>query len=748
MTSIADARRLAALPFAGALAFAAPVLLLPLLAPSFGSGPALLPSLLALHLLGCAVGARWTALPGWIAATIVGLALISPWPSLALHAHAPWIGFALVLLCALAAGRWTVALLSATPSSTRPAAYALETAGGILAVGSLVTWAFARHDLLFLHQALGIATLAGAALSATRRGDPTDSVAAPAVLPTRAMLALSAWSGFQFFHAEVAWTHRLAQVHTNSATAFGIVSLAVLVGMPLGALLSRRLRTLPVLAVAALGASLSLPFLQASLADGLAIPTARTDFPWVLLLHTLLAIVPAAAGASLLYPWLLERTSGAKAIAILAAANLLGGLGGALAAGWVSLPAFGLQTSLWIPSVGWALVAILTAPASRRALWAVVGIALGIATAVAWNETLVPRSDYRVVDRIETWSGRVETVERGEHTFLLYNGSYALGGSRSVASQTWQAEFAMALRPNAQEVFVLGLGTGITAGALARSPAIKRARVVELLPAVETMARRHFSPWAGPLFSDPRFAIETGDARTALREDLSRYDLILGDLFLPWLPGAELLMGREHFESVRDHLAPGGLFVQWLPLYQIPEASFLDILATASAVFPSVHLFREGHDPRSPMIALVAAAPGGPLRGEGSDPAILEFWSGNAESLQDLPRRESSGLDNRLRLGLTSGGHFPGMPPKEEALDGFRYARWIGERLLNGPPHLDPDILAFGPESWRPVVRGWFLQQAFAQRLGGNEPLADSLSAQASRVDSLPSLEKAPSATP
>lgn len=748
MTSIADARRLAALPFAGALAFAAPVLLLALLAPSFGSGPALLPSVLALHLLGCAVGSRWNALPGWIAATIVGLALLSPWPSLALHAHAPWMGFALVLLCAVAAGRWTVALLSATHSSARPSAYALETSGGILAVGSLVTWAFAHHDLLFLHHALGVATLAGAALSAMLRGDPTDSVKTSEVFPTRAVLALSAWSGFQFFHAEIAWTHRLAQVHTNSATAFGIVSLAVLVGMPLGALLSRRLRSLPVLAIVALGASLSLPLLQGSLVEGLAIPTARTDFPWGLLLQTLLAIVPAAAGASLLYPWLLERSSGAKALGLLAVANLLGGLGGALAAGWVSLPAFGLQTSLWIPSVGWALVAILTAPASRRALWAVVGVFLAGATAVAWNETLVPRSDYRVVDRIETWSGRVETVERGEHTFLLYNGSYALGGSRSVASQTWQAQLAMALRPNAREVFVLGLGTGITAGALAHSPAIQRARVVELLPAVETMARRHFAPWAGNLFSDPRFSLETGDARTALRDDPRRYDLILGDLFLPWLPGAELLMGREHFESVRDHLAPGGLFVQWLPLYQIPEASFLDILATASSVFPSVHLFREGHDPRSPMIALVATAPGGTLRGEGSEPAILESWSGNAASIPDLDRREPSDLDNRLRLGLASGGHFPGMPPKEEALDGFRYARWIGERLLKGPPHLDPDLQAYGPESWRPAARGWFLLRASVQRLGGNEPLADSLTALAARVDSFPSLAKAPAAIP
>lgn len=748
MTSLADARRRAALPFAGALAFAAPVLLLPLLAPSFGSGPALLPAMLAVHLLGCALGSRLIAIPGSIGGAVAGLALVSPVPSLALHANAPWIGFALVLLCAIGAGRWSVALLAGLPARGRSGGYAFETAGGMFAVGALVTFGFADHDLLFLHQALGVATLAGAALSTKLPEGRTDPVEpSDCVLPW-GMLALSAWSGFQFFHAEVAWTHRLAQVHTNSATAFGIVSLAVLAGMPIGAILSRHLRSIPALAIAALVATLSLPLLQGSLVGALAAPTARTDFPWGLFLQTLGAIVPAAAGASLLYPWLLQRSTGRKTVAALAVANLLGGLVGAMAAGWSTLPWVGLQASLWAPAAGWALVAILAAPAPRRALSAVAGVFLAGATWVAWNETLAPRSDYRVVDRIETWSGRVETVERDEHLFLLYNGSYALGGSRSVASQTWQAQLALALRPRAQEVFVLGLGTGITAGALARSPAIHHARVVELLPAVEVMARGHFEPWAAPLFSDPRFAIETGDGRTALRDDPARYDLILGDLFLPWLAGAELLMGREHFESVRDHLAPGGLFVQWLPLYQIPEESFLDILATAASVFPNVHLFREGHDPRTPMIALVAAGPGGSLRGLGSDPAILEFWSGNVASLPGLADRETSRLDNRIRLGLASGGHFPGMPPKEEALDGFRYARWIGERLLNGPPHLDPDLIAFGPEAWRPAVRGWFRQQAFLQRLGGNDALADSLTTQAARVDSLPSLGKPPTLIP
>ena len=52
--------------------------------------------------------------------------------------------------------------------------------------------------------------------------------------------------------------------------------------------------------------------------------------------------------------------------------------------------------------------------------------------------------------------------------------------------------------------------------------------------------------------------------------------MIVADLFVPWQAGAASLWTREHFAAVRARLAPGGLFCQWLPLYQLGAARVRD----------------------------------------------------------------------------------------------------------------------------------------------------------------------------
>lgn len=727
MTRFDSVRRGVAIGLAGALVFAAPVLFQPILAPSWGSGPTLIAALLFLSLLGGAIGARLTGLQGWISALILAIALIAPWPAAALDSKSPLLACALVFTTALLAARWSVALLS-DPPGPRPLWYALETAGGCFGVFGLLVWGFAHYELTELARIAGILAGAGAILSLGLAPTPAASNAkAFSVRSIAPILLLSAWSGFQFFHAETVWAHHFAQVHTNSAMAFGLVALAMLVGLPLGSLAARRIPDLRWLALVALGGGIVLPFFQGNLAGDFGRSLAHDAFPWDLLFASLLTLVPGAAAISLLFPWLMARIDQPRDISSLVAANLVGGLLGACAAGLLSLPFAGLQTSLWLPSIGWALFAVGAArQGTQRWVAATISVALLAAIWTLWSGALKPRPDYVVLDRAEGWSGRVEYVERGEYTYLVYNGSYALGGTRSVASQSWQAGLAMALRPGARDIFVLGLGTGITAATLTHSKSLRHARVVELLPQVVVLAKRHFVPWTGPLFSDPRFEIETGDARTTLRDDTARYDLILGDLFLPWLPGAELLMGREHFTSVRDHLRPGGLFVQWLPLFQLTEPVFNDILATANSVFGDVHLYRENHDPNAPMIALVAAAPGSHIGAAGVLPEIVETWTGSTSGMPFLDGVPAWTHDNRLKRGIASGGINPGQPPASLALAGADYVDWVTRVFRARFPDADAPLGSFGPDAWRHAARGFFLLQEATSRQRGDFALADT----------------------
>lgn len=713
--------------FAGALVYGTPILLQSILAPSWGAGPGQLGILLCLNLLGGAAGARWNALPGWLAAGILAIALLSPWPNRALVTESAIPACALVFACGFLSGRWTVSLLS-VPAGKRHLWYALETTGGALAILSLLVWGMASFDLPALCRLAGLLAMVGGAFSfglvPGREAGSDKTNPTPRRIPE---LLLAAWSGFQFFHSQIAWTHHFAQSHPNSTTAFGIVSLSMVAGVPLGAIAARKCPSIRMVALLSLGGTLLLPAAQTSVLRSFGTTMARADFPWDLLGASLLAIVPAAAASALLFPWLLSRWERSDRLGELVAANLAGGLAGALVAGWITLPMAGLHAGVWIVSLGWCVVAVVPA-APKGARWAAGAGALGMSILGwnLWDGPLAPRPDYQVLDRLDGWSGRVELVEREGHRFLLYNGSYALGGTRSVVSHARQAQVAMALRPHARDVFVLGLGTGVTAGALTGSVELRRARVVELLPQVERMARIHFASWTGTLFSDPRFSIEVGDARTALGRDTGRYDLVLGDLFLPWLPGAELLVCREHFQSVRDHLRPDGLFVQWFPLYQLTEPVFMDVLATAESVFGEVHLFRESQNPDGPLVALVAVAPGGSLSAPGGSPEILRLWSGSTAGMPFLDGIPATTAANRLERMLSSGGLYPAQPTVGQAISGPRWSGWM-ERAITARPLDELDAFrGFGPEAWKQVAYGFLQSREIALRNAGDAALADS----------------------
>lgn len=161
------------------------------------------------------------------------------------------------------------------------------------------------------------------------------------------------------------------------------------------------------------------------------------------------------------------------------------------------------------------------------------------------------------------------------------------------------------LHPEPRTVFFLGMGTGITAGAALEHPDLDRVVVCELLPAVVEAARTYFRPYVHGLFDDERVSIVVEDGRNYLRGTPETFDLIIADLFLPWRAGIGSLYTREHFATARARLRAGGLFAQWLPLYQMSQDEFGIIARTMLEVFPLVTLWRGDFLARRPIVMLV-----------------------------------------------------------------------------------------------------------------------------------------------
>jgi spermidine synthase len=162
------------------------------------------------------------------------------------------------------------------------------------------------------------------------------------------------------------------------------------------------------------------------------------------------------------------------------------------------------------------------------------------------------------------------------------------------------------LHGEVRSALVVGLGTGMTAASLAALPGLGRLDVFEICRAMPEGARA-FADFNGGLLDDPRVALRVADGRHELARSSARWDLVTADPIHPWTRGSNDLYSLEHFQSMRAHLAPGGIASQWLPLYQLASEDVRLIAATWCAAFPHTSAWLTAYD-----LVLVGAAEPGP----------------------------------------------------------------------------------------------------------------------------------------
>lgn len=137
----------------------------------------------------------------------------------------------------------------------------------------------------------------------------------------------------------------------------------------------------------------------------------------------------------------------------------------------------------------------------------------------------------------------------------------------------------------AKRALILGLGGGLVPWQLRQFlPGIEIA-AFELDRGVAEVAAESL-----PLSKAGPIDLRIGDARTLLRQDSAKYDLILLDTFLnSYVPFH--LTTREFFELARARLAPGGVLIANFHTIFSTSGLLPKLEATMSSVFPSVGAF-------------------------------------------------------------------------------------------------------------------------------------------------------------
>jgi len=143
------------------------------------------------------------------------------------------------------------------------------------------------------------------------------------------------------------------------------------------------------------------------------------------------------------------------------------------------------------------------------------------------------------------------------------------------------------LHPNPRSVLVVGFGAGVTAGSFVLHPEVKRIVICEMERMIPPVATRFFGKENNYVLHDPRVEMVYDDARHFVLTTREKFDVITSDPIHPWVKGSATLYSKEYFELVKQHLNPGGIVTQWVPLYESDLSTVKSELATFFDVFPS-----------------------------------------------------------------------------------------------------------------------------------------------------------------
>jgi predicted membrane-bound spermidine synthase len=467
----------------------------------------------------------------------------------------------------------------------------------------------------------------------------------------RLMLGVAFGTAVASFAYEIGWLRMLALVLGSANHSFELMLSAFILGLALGSFWVRRradawrypLRALGIVQLAmGLCALATLTLYSASFywtAD-LMNTFARSEggyagFTLARYAICLAIMFPASFCAGMTLP-LITRTllvagAGEKSIGRVYGVNTFGAIIGVGAAGFLLMPLIGLKGLIvGGATLDLALGAAILFVDRRRSPFALRlaygGIAVTVVAFAAgaltenFDRRLLNSGVYRYgsISEPGAWEelfykdGRTATVSVGRHVAsgdltLRTNGkpdaSFAgtwlepCGDSTprvplmtDAATQSLAPLITLAHNPDARVAAVIGQGSGMSSHFLLGVPGLEEVVTVEIEPQMIDGSRVLY-PANRRVFDDPRSRIVIEDAKSYFASTPRQYDVIFSEPSNPWVSGIASLFTVEFYTRIRGYLSEGGVFGQWLHLYEIDDGLVLSVLAAIHHSFGDYEVF-------------------------------------------------------------------------------------------------------------------------------------------------------------
>jgi len=349
-----------------------------------------------------------------------------------------------------------------------------------------------------------------------------------------------------------------------------------------------------------------------------------------LLFNVLISLVvlgiPAAMLGAVLPLWMRAVKGGASGLAEyvgrLLTCNTIGAVVGVMLTGFVLMPVFGVRAAFGILALALCIGALALALRCKLQKAFIVACCVGgflLLTMTTGGErwqhvmssgvfrlkesnvdyTFLPRRAKEVkmiyYKDAPDATVSVESVPHPDeepHISLRINGKTDASSHGDLSTQLLLGHLGLMARPEAENIFILGLGSGITASAALAHP-VKEIVVAEnCKPVVESAA--FFGKWNREVLKNPRVKVVFEDARTVLKLGGNNYDVIVCEPSNPWVAGVGSVFSKEFYQLAASHLKPNGVVVQWFHVYEMHDGVVDLVVNTFSSVFPNMEIWDPG----------------------------------------------------------------------------------------------------------------------------------------------------------
>jgi spermidine synthase len=480
-------------------------------------------------------------------------------------------------------------------------------------------------------------------------------------------------SGMCALGAEVIWTRLLSVMIGATVYTFSIILAVFLIGLGLGSgagsMLARRgSRTALGWCQVALGGAIA--WAAYALADSIPywpINPMLSPGPWfnfqIDLVRCLWAILPSAIlwGASFPLALAAAATSShggaeqdpGRLVGRTYAANTVGAIIGSIAFSILFIPWIGSQDSqrlLIALAVGAGLLILLQNLTLQRvvaltaATAAIVFLAIKVDEvpwmAVAYGRRMLTTTDAgRPLYRGEGMNSSivVSQLPSGQIYFHVSGKVEASTEPFDMRLQRMLGHLPALIHPDPKSVLIVGFGAGVTAGTFAVYSEIKRIVICEIEKIIPPATSRYFGDENYHVLTDPRTTIHYDDARHYVLTTGDKFDIITSDPIHPWVKGTATLYSKEYFEVCKQHLNPGGIVTQWVPLYESEPDTVMSEFATFFSVFPNGTVWAND------------------INGEGYDVVLMGRNTDEPIDIDQMTRRFTGPVADSLKqVGITS----------------------------------------------------------------------------------------------